>query len=250
MSKINVRTITDSIFNIPNAVIFGLTVIVSAFYFKVSGSMFKPMFFGIILMFFSTMYSLLFGKQIKAETTETNEAELNRLANETQDNLTPIIRGLISLLKNLKGKSRDNLKFLFVSNFLDEIYNFEQMIPKLVNNYRKGSSFLKEKKYLVSNEIKNLEYKLIASIGIARTTYEKALEEKRQTLNEMQGIEDTLDEFESKLHYILSTLEKIETTVESSDLKDEVTDEEAQNINQQLEAFSDSIKDVVKLMKL
>ena len=250
MKIINSKIISEAIFNITNSIIFGATVVSSAAFFTWYGSAVKPIVFGSVVMAFSTLYTLLFSSQPNDSSVGFDKTEILKLVYETHDNLTPIIKELIDSLTNLKQKSQINSKFLIVSKFTDEICNFEQMIPNLVRSYRKGAKFLKDKAYQITTEIKNVEYKLNTSTGVTKETYEKVLEEKRQTLKEMQDIQDTLDQCESKLHYILSTLEKIEATVESSDLKDTITDEDTENINQQLESFSESIKDVVKLMKL
>lgn len=231
-----------------NAVILGSTIIISALYFSWYGSFTKPAIFGAIILIFSVFYSMLFTEKPSQELLD--EIEMRKLANEKNDNLTPIIEKIITSLKSIKQKSKSNSKFLIITKFMDEISNFEEIIPKLIRNYRNGMAFIREHKCQVETEIKNLKYKHSSSSGAAKETYLKTLQEKEQTMLEMKDIQNGLDECESKLHYIYSTLQKIETIVASSEFDDAMTEQDAQDISQQLDVFSSSIKDVVKIMKI
>jgi len=242
------RSISGILFTPLNSVIIGATVIFSALNFTWYGEFLKPALFGGIVLSFSLLYSVFFATQTSQQ--QLNETEMIKLANERIDNLTPIIEKIITSLQNIKEKSKTDSKFLIITKFMDEISSFEEMIPKLIKSYRIGSAFLRDRRYQIETEIKNIEYKLPSITGVARETYEKTLVEKQQTMNEMTDIQNSLDECESKLHYILSTLEKIEAIMASSELNDAVSDQDAQDIGQQLEVFSSSIKDVVKLMKI
>jgi len=240
--------ILNALFTPLNAVIIGATVIISALNYSWYGSFTKPAMFGFIVLLFPVLYSIFFTQQYSKD--QLNEEEMKRLANERIDNLTPILENIIASLHNIKEKSKNEKKFLIITRFMDEISSFEEMIPNLIESYRTGSAFLRERRYPIKMEIKNIEYKLPSMTGIAKETYEKTLAEKQQTINEMADIQNSLEGCESKLHYILSTLQKIEAIMASSELNDAISDEDAQDISQQLDVFSSSIKDVVKLMKI
>lgn len=242
--------LTRSIFSIRNSVIFGGTVIASAFFYKVSGSFREPLILGIIMFLFSVFYALAFERGSKDREEEYGMNNINQLF-KVNDSLTPVIKKIVLSLRNLKKKSSENARFMIVERFMEDIVNFEHMIPKLVNSYRKAYGFVRGKDVLISNEIKNIQYKLQRSEGEkAKDIYNKALDEKKQTLEEIKEIKNTLDECESKLYFILSSLQKIETIIEGSELKDMASEEDNENISQQMEIFSESIRDVVKLMKL
>jgi len=247
--KMNIPKFLNILLTPLNSIIIGATVIFSALSFTWYGDFSKPFLFGSIILIFSVLYSVFFSSA-ESSQENLNESEMHKLAHERNDNLTPVIEKIISSLQNIKEKSKNDSKFLIITKFMDEISTFEEMIPKLIKSYRSGSSFLRERRYQIQTEIQNIEYKLSSTTGIAKETYEKTLAEKQQTMNEMTAIQNSLDDCESKLHYILSTLQKIEAIIAASELNDVVSDEDAQNISQQLEVFSSSIKDVVKLMKI
>jgi len=240
--------ILNALFTPLNAVIIGVTVIISALNYFWYGSFAKPAMFGFIVLLFSVLYSLFFTERYSKD--QLNEEDMKKLANERIDNLTPILKNIIASLHSIKEKSKNESKFLIITRFMDEISGFEEIMPNLIESYRTGSAFLREHRYPIQMEINNIVYKLPSSTGIAKETYEKALAEKQQTMNEMTDIQNSLEGCESKLHYILSTLQKIEAIMASSELNDAISDEDAQDISQQLEVFSSSIKDVVKLMKI
>ena len=207
---------------------------------------------GFVFLFAAT-YSVLFSEeepQIEEyQIKEANNNDLRRLAYESKDRLTPIIDKIGIVLSSIK--SFDSDKYLFISRFMSEAASFEELIPNLVASYRKASRFLQNRDAQTSTDIKSLEMKLnSAKSESVRLTYEKALSEKRQILDELKHIRNNLDDCESKLYYILSTLEKIETIIFSDELNDTMSDEASKNINQQLEIFSGSVKDIAKVMKL
>ncbi len=247
MKRIASKTILNSFFNIANFFIVSITLVLSAIADAQRSSI---IILGGILFFFSTMYAFFFSKQNKSLHEDSDPTEIDELAYEKHDNLTPVLKKLVKAMERLKQKSKDNPRFLMVSNFMDDVCNFEQMIPKLVNNYRKGKEFLKGRIYQTTTEISNLESKIAASSGTAKETYASSLEQKKQVLKEIEEIKSSLAECESKLHYMLSTLQQVETIVESSSLKNEISNQDIDNINVQLDVFSESMKDVMNIMKI
>ncbi|HBY19411.1 MAG TPA: hypothetical protein DEG71_00040 [Clostridiales bacterium] len=244
------KLILNSIFNLTNSIILVLTIIISIIFQIEFKSASAPIILGGIFIVLSILYNLQINKRKLKSPNEYGAKQLRELASQKHDNLTPIIKKLVDTMERLKHKSQNNSKFLFVSKLVDDICDFERIIPILVENYRQGAKFLKQRSYKLSIEINNIESNLNSSTGTVKETYAKTLAEKKQANNEMHDIQNTLNECESKLHYILSTLQKIEATVESSDIKDNNTDQEMQEVSTQLEVFSESVKDVVTLMKI
>ncbi len=248
MNKRSINRFSRAIFGTPNAVIIGGTVILSAIFLRGGKSAFPFVVMGAILLVFSILYGLIFKKN--AEAIDESSFDLKEL-NKVRDNLTPVIKNIINVLNNLKQKSQDNSKFMIISRFMDEIVDFEETIPQIVRSYRKGAEFLHARDGRINSEVKSLQDKLRNATGDnAKAMYQKALDEKQQTLNEMLGIRSNLDECESKLHFILSALQRIETIIESSELQEKMSEEETQDLNQNVEAFSESIRDISKLMEL
>ncbi|MDP4180870.1 MAG: hypothetical protein Q8942_07235 [Bacillota bacterium] len=238
----------DSVFNLKTALAFGIAVIMSAVSYSAFGSK-AGMVFGGLIFIFTVLYSVLFSGKEKIKKREVSYNDLRKLAYEARDRLTPILEKLVTVLNSIKAFNGS--KYLFISEFMTEVANFEEIIPNLVMSYRKGARFLANRDAQASTDIKSIEMKLNSSVSESvRQTYEKALQEKRQTLEELQHMRNNLEECESKLYYILSTLEKIETIIYSDELNDNMTDETSRNINQQLEIFSGSVKDIAKVMKL
>ena len=244
------KLILKSIFNLTNTIILVLTIIVSIIFQIEFNSASPPIILGGIFIVLSILYNFHINMRKLKSPNEYDAKHLRELASQKHDNLTPIIKKLVDTMERLKHKSQNNSKFLFVSKLVDDICDFERIIPILVENYRQGTKFLKQRSYKLSIEISNIEANLNSSTGTAKETYTKTLAEKKQANIEMHDIQNTLNECESKLHYILSTLQKIEATVESSDIKDNNTDQEIQEVSTQLEVFSESVKDVVTLMKI
>lgn len=243
----NPRRFSRAIFGTPNAVIIAATVILSAVFFNNKKLVLSVIVMGVILLFFSVLYRLV--SKSNSDYAE-NSLDLKELS-KVRDNLTPVIKNIVQVLTRLKKKSQDNSKFVIISRFMEEIVNFEYVIPEIVKSYRKGAEFLRGKDGRINSEIKTLQNKLRNASGDnAKAMYQKALDEKQQTLDEMMSIKSNLDECESKLHFILSALQRIETIIESSELKEKMSEEETQDLNQNVEAFSESIKDISKLMNL
>lgn len=200
---------------------------------------------GILFLFLFLVWLLT-----KKNSDGIERSSLNELS-KVRDKLTPVIKNISQVLINLKRKSKDNSKFIIISRFMEEIVNFEEIIPGIVTSYRKSSEFLRGKEGRINSEISSLQIKLKNATGDnAKEMYKKTLEEKQHTLEEMTGITSNLDECESKLHFILSSLQRIEAIIEASELKDQMSDEETRDLNQNVEAFSESIRDISKLMKL
>lgn len=248
MNKRSINRFSRAIFGTPNAVIIGGTVILSAIFLSRGKSAFPFVVLGAILLGFSILYSLIFKKN--SDTIDESSFDLKELS-KVRDNLTPVIKNIINVLNSLKKKSQDNSKFMIISRFMDEIVDFEETIPQIVHSYRKGAEFLRTRDGRINSEVKSLQDKLRNATGDnAKAMYQKALEEKQQTLDEMRSIKSNLDECESKLHFILSALQRIETIIESSELMEKMSEEETQDLNQNVEAFSESIRDISRLMKL
>lgn len=248
MNKQSFRRFLRAIFTIRNVIIIGGTAILSAIFFNRVKLAFSFVVIGAILLFFSILYNLVSKKN--SQMLDESNSELKEL-NKVRDKLTPVISNIIKVLTSLKQKSQDNSKFMIVSRFMEEIVDFEETIPQIVKSYRKGAEFLRGKDGRINSEIRSLQDKLRNATGdSAKEMYQKALDEKQQTLNEMISIKSNLDECESKLHFILSALQRIDTIIESSELKEAMSDEATRELNQNVEAFSESIRDISKLMKL
>jgi len=242
------KSFFDSILSLKTVLAFGIAVIASAISLGSYKNPAGALIGGVVFLFAAT-YSVLFSEDEESQIQETDYNDLRRLAYDSRDRLTPIINKLGIVLKSIKSFDKD--KYLFIRRFMSEIASFEELIPNLVASYRKGSMFLQNRDAQTSTDIKSLEMKLNSGISESiRLTYEKALLEKKQTQAELQHIRNNLDDCESKLYYILSTLEKIETIIYSDELRDNISDEASKNINQQLEIFSESVKEITKVMKL
>lgn len=240
----NQRRFFRAILSTPNTIIVIGSIILSITFRKSVGLILVVG--GILLLF-----SILKGLFSKKNSDVFGESDELKELNKVHDNLTPIIKNIIKVLTSLKQKTKGNSKFVIVSRFMGEIVNFEQVIPEIVKSYRKSAQFLRGKDGRMNSEIRSLQDKLKNASGDnARDTYQKALDEKQQTINEMAEIKRNLEECESKLHFILSSLQRIETIIESSELKEKMSDEDTQDLNQNVEAFSESIMEISQLMKL
>lgn len=239
----NLRRFFRAILSKPNIVIALGAIILAAIFRNIAVIILG---LGGILFFFSFLVGLLSGKN----SEELGSSSLNELC-KVRDKLTPIIKNIDHVLTNLKRKSTDNSKYVIISRFMEEVVNFEAVIPDIVASYRKSSEFLRGKEGKIKSEISMLQNKLRNASGdSAKETYQKALEEKQRTLEELAGIKSNLDECESKLHFILSSLQRIEAIIEASELKEQMSEEENRDLNQNVEAFSESIRDISKLMEL
>ena len=61
----------------------------------------------------------------------------------------------------------------------------------------------------------------------------------------MEKIRSILDENESRLHYILGTLQKIQVIIEADGLDDGVNNEDMNDLNVHLETFSENLKNIM-----
>jgi hypothetical protein len=239
----NLRRFIRAILSKPNIIIAIGTIALAVVFNKISVLI---LILGGILFLISSLIGLL-SKKYSDESESSSLKELYKV----RDKLTPVIKNISQILTNLKKRSKDNSKFMIISRFMEEILDFEAIIPGIVANYRKSSEFLRGKEGRIKSEISSLQNKLRSVSGDnAKETYQKALEEKQRTLEEMTGIKSNLDECESKLHFILSSLQRIEAIIEASELKEQMSDEEIRDLNQNVEAFSESIRDISKLMDL
>ena len=131
---------------------------------------------------------------------------------------------------------------------MEEILDFEAIIPGIVANYRKSSEFLRGKEGRIKSEISSLQNKLRSVSGDnAKETPESPWGEAAY-FRKMTGIKSNLDECESKLHFILSSLQRIEAIIEASNWKEQMSDEEIES-KPECEAFSKH-RDISKLMDL
>lgn len=200
---------------------------------------------GGILFLLSFVIGLLSDKSSKEVGSSFNELS------KVRDKLTPVIKNIDQVLANLKRKAKDNSKYMIISKFMEEIVSFETVVPEIVESYRKSYEFLRGKEGRIKSEISSLQNKLRSASGdSAKQTYQKALEEKQHTLEELDDIKGNLDECESKLHFILSSLQRIESIIEASELKEQISDDEISALNQNIESFSESVREISKLMKL
>jgi len=239
----NLRRFFRAVFSKPSLAIVLCTLVLALVFNKLA---FMILGIGGVLFLLSSVIGLITGKN--GETVGSRS--LNELS-KVRDKLTPVIKNISRVLTDIKRKAKDNSKYMIVSKFTDEIVNFETIIPDIVSSYRKSSEFLRSREGKIKSEISSLQLKLKNASGDnAKETYRKALEEKQRTLEEMDGIKNNLDECESKLHFILSSLQRIEAIIEASELKEQMSDEETRELNQNVEAFSESVRDISKLMEL
>jgi len=223
-----------------NFLIILISIICSLEYFNIFGFNAKPIIFTAIVLFVSFLYSGIFDVYIKDLAEKTKRLLDNKVNVQNIDSYTEIIN---IYLKRIKSKAKKNVNFLLISKFMDEIVEFEKVFPKLVDNYKRGENYLANNNVLIQKEIKQLEKKLLNSSGQTKEMYEKALEEKNTTLSEVNNIRVSMDETESKLNYFLSTLQKIEASMESVEVGQALTDQETTDFTNEFEAFSDVIKE-------
>lgn len=238
----NFRRFFRAILSRPNIIIALCTIILAAIFRSKIGSSIVIIGGGILFIF-----SFLVGLLSKKSSKAIGSSSLSELC-KVRDKLTPVIKNIDQVLTNLKQKSRDNNKYIIISRFMEEVVNFETIVPDIVASYRKSSEFLRGKEGRIKSEISSLQNKLRNASGDnAKETYQKALEEKQRTLEEMNGIKSNLDECESKLHFILSSLQRIEAIIEAAELKEQMSDEDTIDLNQNVEAFSESVRDISKV---
>ncbi len=226
----------------------GCAVLTVVFYGKY-GSFDKPLMFSAIVGVLMILYYALFEKKgVERQSSENIEYKFVKAS--SSDSVDDIANKIKGVIKKIKAKAEDETKFMVVSRFMSEINEFEVTIPKLVSAYKRGKKYIDENIHAVNREMGEIEHKYNSSSGAAKEIYEKTLREKQATVAEIENIKSNLDETESKMYYIFTTLQKIETTIESVELKDTLSDKEVSDLNGQLELFSSGFKDIVNSMKL
>jgi hypothetical protein len=238
----------NALLNWKSAIAFGAAVVAMAVSYGFYNNPMGAVLGGVIFLITAT-YSVLFSEEKEIKKKESDYNDFRRLAYGSRDRLTPVIEKLGIAINNIKFF--DSNKYQFISKFMTEVAVLEELIPNLVMSYRKGVRFLANRDAQATTDIKSLEMKLNSGISEnARQTYKKAISEKKQILSELQHIRNNLDDCESKLYYLLSTLEKIETIIYSDELSDSLSDQASKDVNQQLEILSESVRDIAKAMKL
>ncbi|MCX7748716.1 MAG: hypothetical protein N2645_17800 [Clostridia bacterium] len=211
------------------------------------GNVFKPMIFTGVILFFSFVYTDMFKRPQR-------KMEFKNLDNVVSMRGSYAISSIISKINNsisvIKEKSQNDMKFRIVSRFINEINEFERTIPKLTEAYKRAQYYTSGKTPLLEYEINEIVRKMFNTSETAKKTYEKALKEKQAALLEIERIKAYLDETESKLYYIASILQKIEAIIESAEINERLTDEDLCKLNTQLETFSESLKDILKSIRL
>lgn len=224
--------------------VFGL-ILTGVFYIRY-GSIIKPLVFTAVILSLSILYTLLFSE---SDTDKSQVFKEDSFTNMRKDDIDRIAERINKLIRSIKSKSHNNERLTIVARCMSELDEFEDAVPELAANYKKSFAYA-QRSASIEQELAELERKAAKAKGSARQNYEKALREKRLTLTEILNIKGSLEESESKLHYILSTLQKIEAIVEAAELNDELSDDDMESLNIHLETFSESLKDVISSMKL
>lgn len=228
-----------------NTIILLLGILLTGVFFIRYDNIIKPIVLTAMMLSFSVLYPIIFYSAGNVD----NKLGSGLFANERVDEVNNVVHRINKSIRYIKSRTEDNSRLTIVSRFMDEINEFEDAIPELVEDYKRGLGFI-QKNNTITKEILSLEKKVTIVKGTAREIYQKALNEKRSTLQEIENIKTYLDESESKLHYILSTLQKIEAIVEATEFEHELSDEDMGNLNTHLETFSESLKGVIHSMKL
>lgn len=230
-------------FNMRNALIISVGIIFALTYAFVNNNIILPTVMTSVALAVSSLYSVLTISPKGGKSNSRSETK-NRL-----DNTNSVVREINDSIKSIKTKSRQNDNYLFISKFFEDIEEFENVIPSLVEDYKDGLEYI-NKNSGISKDIDRLKEKIASAKGKTSDTYEKALQEKLITLHEMDNIKSYLEESESRLQYILGTLQKTEAIMASSELNSSLNDEDATNLNYHMESFSDNFKSVIKSIKL
>lgn len=235
-----------SFFNLRNLIIVVLGTALTLVFYLRYGNAVKPIIFAGVVLAFSILYPLLFN--------DKNVMTAGRLKNcgnssDKLDNIDLTVNRIYKLIKSIKAKSREDVKLTVVEKFMDEIDRFENIIPEIVDDYRRGMDFIRNNS-CIQDEIRGIELKISRTKGASRDIYEKTLNEKLLTMQEIEKLKASLEESESRLHYILSILQKIEAIIEASGMDDVLNDDDTSNLNTHLETFSESLKGVLGSMKL
>lgn len=188
---------------------------------------------------------------IKEDENNFEEEVFQRLSAADRLKLTEIdgvMKSIYESLRLIKVKSSDKDKFMIVGKFMDYIKEYEDALPVLAKNFGEGLLFVSRYSN-IDREIKEFEQKVNQSEGLTRKTYEKALNEKRATSDEIYKIRSSLSENESKLYLILSVLQKIEAILEAAKLSHDLSNEEVSTLNSYLETFAENIKDTLEVSR-
>jgi len=216
----------------------------TGFFYIRYGDIVKPLVITAVVISFSMLYAILFNND---GTHQGIQRDIN-LKNK-YENMNSLVEKINDSIKLLKSRSKDNSRLFLISKFMDTIIEFEDAIPDLMKDYKRGTAFT-YKNSSIHEEIIELEKKVMKAKGSAKQIYEKALNEKRTTTQEIENINNSLEESESRLYYMLSTLQKIEAIVEVTELDAELSDEDATSLNTHLETFSENLKDVIRSIRL
>jgi hypothetical protein len=221
-----------------------LGLIFIAVFNNLYGNIIKPAIFVLILLSVSLLYKIIF--KTNSNGGSIQEPVMKERPGDKVDNLVSKIN---DVLKSIKEKAKEDTKFMVISSYISEIHEFEKVIPMLYEAYKKGKHLVYSNQNVYA-EFGEIEEKLKTATGGAKNVYQMTLEEKRKTLNEVESIKSNTDEIESKLYYIFTILQKIETTIDSADINEQLTDKDMTELNTQLEVFSDSVKDIIKSVKV
>lgn len=231
--------------NARNTIILLLGILLTGVFYIRYDEIIKPIVFTAVLLAFSMLYPILFGGNGNTES----KLKAGLFDNDRVDDINNLVHRINKSIRYIKSRTEDISRLTIVSRFMGEMDEFEDAIPDLVEDYKRGLGFI-QKNNTIPKEILDLEKKVTVVKDTARETYQKALNEKHLTLQEIENIKMYLEESESKLHYILSTLQKIEAIVEATEFEQELSDEDMGNLNTNLETFSESLKGVIHSMKL
>lgn len=228
-------------FIVRNIIITLLGMALTGYFYLRFGDLVKPLVFTVVVLAFSMLHSILF--------SGNGSYKFNKNLSIKYDEMNDLVEKINDSVKTLRSRSKDNSRLLLISQFMDTIDEFEDAIPELIKDYRKGLAYT-HNNLTIQEEVAELEKKAAKAKGSAKQIYEKALIEKRTTVNEIENINNSLEESESRLHLMLSTLQKIQAIVEVTELDDELSDEDATSLNTHLESFSENLKDVIRTIKL
>lgn len=227
-----------------NMIITLCGMVLTAFFYIRYGAIVKPLVFTAVVLSFSMLHAILFNK---SETTYKLDNGNNM--DEKLENVNLLVDKINQSIKSIKDRSKANSRLILVTKFMDTIEEFEDVLPDLIKDYKRGAEFA-YKNASIHEEMMELEKKTMKAKGSAKQIYEKALNENRSTMQEIENIKNSLEESESKLYYMLSTLQKIEAIIEVTELDAELSDENTDSLNTHLETFSENLKDVIRSIRL
>lgn len=162
--------------------------------------------------------------------------------------INSMVERIYESLKLIKSKSQGKDQFMIFGRFTDAIKEYEDVLPIIVKNFFDGVRFL-DRYSGIEQEISECESKIMQTEGQAQKTYEKVLNEKRDTLKEINQVKSSLSESESRIYLILCELQKIEAILESAKMSDGLTNEDVTKLNGYLETFTENIKGSLQSIK-